>query len=153
MCCVQSLYSCVPLISWLPRTVYTRPVVKLARSSTNSVVIFQSRSLALQPHRSLLNPAVQQKEGLGLTWTFLIRTVSYTSHKPMYKVNDDGFIKPFEAQPMGSLGRSKRSRVDLESTLYFVSSPPSQKSSTNQKLAPMSCAGNISSIRVHAHGS
>ena len=29
----------------------------------------------------------------------LIRTVSYTSHKPMYKVNDDGFIKPFEAKP------------------------------------------------------
>ena len=27
----------------------------------------------------------------------LIRTVSYTSHKQMYKVNDDGFIKPFEA--------------------------------------------------------
>ena len=29
----------------------------------------------------------------------LIRTVSFTSHKPMYKVNDDGFIKPFEAKP------------------------------------------------------
>ena len=27
----------------------------------------------------------------------LIGTVSYTSHKPMYKVND-GFIKPFEAK-------------------------------------------------------
>ena len=68
---------------------------------------------------------------------FLIRTVLYTSHKPMYKVNDDGFM---------------RSRVDLESTLFFVSSPSSRKSSTNQKFAPISCAGNISNIRVRAHG-
>ena len=29
----------------------------------------------------------------------LIRTVSYTSHKPMYKVNKDGFNKPFDAKP------------------------------------------------------
>ena len=29
----------------------------------------------------------------------LIRTVSYTFHKPMYKVNEDGFNKPFEAKP------------------------------------------------------
>ena len=49
--------------------------------------------------RSLLNLAVQQTKGLGLTLKFLIRTASYTSHKPTYKVNDDGFIKPFEAKP------------------------------------------------------
>ena len=134
MCCVQSLYSCVPFISWLLRT-----VVQLARSSTNLVIIFQSRSLALQLHRSLLNLAVQQTKGLGLTWKFLIRTGSYTPHKPMNKVNDDGFNKLFEAKPSWS-------------TFCFVSSLPSQKSSTNQKLAPISCAGNTSSIGVRAHG-
>ena len=46
----------------------------------------------------------------------------------------------------GILSRSKRSRVDIGSTLFFVSSPPSRKSSTNHKLAPISCAGNISNI-------
>ena len=51
-----------------------------------------------EPHRSLLNLAVQQTKGLGLTWKFLIRLVSYTSHKQMYKVNDDGF----EAKPSWS---------------------------------------------------
>ena len=44
---------------------------------------------------------------------------------------------------MCSWNRSKRSQVDLESSLFFVSSPPSRKSSTNQKHAPISCAGNI----------
>ena len=58
----------------------------------------------------------------------------------MYKVNDDVW------------NRSKRSRVDLESSLFFVSSPPSRKSSTNQKHAPISCAGDISNIRAPAHG-
>ena len=47
---------------------------------------------------------------------------------------------------------SKRSRVDLEPSLFFVSSPPSRKSSTNQKHAPISCAANISNIRAPAHG-
>ena len=47
---------------------------------------------------------------------------------------------------------SKQSPVDLESTLFFVSSPSPRKSSTNQKLAPISCAGNISNIQVRAHG-
>ena len=86
--------------------------------------------------RSLLNLAVQQTKGLGLTWKFLITTASYMSHKPMLR----------------SLNRSKRSWVDLESSLFFVSSPPSRKNSTNQKLAPISCAGNISSIWAPAHG-
>ena len=49
--------------------------------------------------RSLLNLAVQQTKGLGLTLKFLTKTASYTPRKPMYKVNDDGFIKPFEAKP------------------------------------------------------
>ena len=47
---------------------------------------------------------------------------------------------------------SKRSRVDLEPSLFFVSSPPSRKSSTNQTHAPISCAANISNIRAPAHG-
>ena len=47
---------------------------------------------------------------------------------------------------------SKRSRVDLEPSLFFVSSPPSRKSSTNQKHAPISCDGDISNIRAPAHG-
>ena len=72
MCCVQSLYSVsVSLSSAGCPALCTpndaRPVVQLARSSTNSVIIFQSRSLALQPHRSLLNLVVQQTKGLGLT--------------------------------------------------------------------------------------
>ena len=48
--------------------------------------------------------------------------------------------------------QSERRRFDLESSLFFVSSPPSRKSSTNQELAPISCAGNISSIRAPANG-
>ena len=52
---------------------------------------------------------------------------------------------------MGSLNCSKQSRVDLESSLFFVSSPLSRKSSINQKLAPISCAGNILSIRAPAN--
>ena len=47
---------------------------------------------------------------------------------------------------------SKRNRVDLEPSLFFVSSPPSRKSSTNQKHAPISCDGDISNIRAPAHG-
>ena len=86
-------------------------VVHLARSSENSVIIFQSRSLALQPHRYLLNWAVQQTKGLGLTWKFLIRTVSYTSHKPMYS--------HWKWTTMGSISCSKGSRVNLPSFLFL----------------------------------
>ena len=59
----------------------------------------------------------------------------------MYKVNEDGFDRPFE---------SKRSRVDLPSVVFLLLRP--QKSSTNQMLAPISCAANISSIWARAHG-
>ena len=97
MCCVQSLYSVSLSLAGCP-ALCTLSVVQLARSSKNSVIIFQSRSLALLLHRSLLNLTVQQTKGLGLTRKILI-TVSYTSHKPMYKVNEDGFNKPFHAKP------------------------------------------------------
>ena len=105
-----------------------RPVMQFPRSGKNLVIIFQSRSLALLPQRSLLNLAVQQTQGLGLIWKFLIRTVSYTSHKLIYT----------KWTKMGSIGRSKRSRVDLPSFVFFLLRP--QKSSTNQKLAPISCS-------------
>ena len=69
VCCVQSFYSCPSHQLGDSHCVHAagRAVIQLARSSTNSVTIFHSLSLALQPHRSLLNQAVQQTKGLGLT--------------------------------------------------------------------------------------
>ena len=99
MCVVSSLCTAVSLSSAGCPALCMPSDAQLVRSSKNSVIIFQPRSLALQPHKSLLNLAVQQTKGLGLTWKILIRTVSYTSHKPMYKVNKDGFNKPFEMKP------------------------------------------------------
>ena len=112
---VQSLYRCVPLISWVTRAVYTRPVVQLARSSTNSVIIFQSHSwLSNRTKIPLESGSSADKK--------------FRTDLKIFNKNCIIYVSQADVQS------SKRSRVDLEPSLFFVSSPPSRKSSTNQKL-------------------